>query len=101
MSGPPTLLMEGPPRGLPPNSGNRISPLPPEATQSLAATGPPLGMPRGLSPLASLPPSSSSCLPASSLAAAGASAPPSVLAVFRGVRSPRGIPGTTPAPRQN
>uniref|UniRef100_A0A224YTC8 Arginine-glutamic acid dipeptide repeats protein n=1 Tax=Rhipicephalus zambeziensis TaxID=60191 RepID=A0A224YTC8_9ACAR len=76
MSGPPTLLMEGPPRGLPPNSGNRVSPLPPEATQSLAATGPPLGMPRGLSPLASLPPSSSSCLPASSLAAAGASAPP-------------------------
>ncbi|KAL1413880.1 hypothetical protein MTO96_007931 [Rhipicephalus appendiculatus] len=58
-------------------------------------------MPRGLSPLASLPPSSSSCLPASSLAAAGASAPPSVLAVFRGVRSPRGIPGPTPASRQN
>lgn len=51
--GPPTLLMEG----------QRL--LPPE----------PLGAPRGLSPLGP-PASSSSCLPASSLAAAGASAPP-------------------------
>ncbi|XP_077531835.1 arginine-glutamic acid dipeptide repeats grunge isoform X4 [Haemaphysalis longicornis] len=55
--GPPTLLMEGQRGGL----------LPPE----------PLAAPRGLSPLGPLPPpSSSSCLPASSLAAAGASAPP-------------------------
>ncbi|XP_065285309.1 arginine-glutamic acid dipeptide repeats protein-like isoform X5 [Dermacentor albipictus] len=76
MSGPPTLLMEGPPRGYPPNSSSGVSPLPPEATQSLAANSSPLGAPRGLSPLAPLPPSSSSCLPASSLAAAGASAPP-------------------------
>ncbi|XP_077509714.1 uncharacterized protein LOC144120832 isoform X2 [Amblyomma americanum] len=68
MSGPPTLLMEGPLRG-----HSSSAPLP-ESTP--LAASPSLGAPRGLSPLAPLPPSSSSCLPASSLAAAGASAPP-------------------------
>lgn len=64
--GPPTLLMEGPSR-----MGGGL--LPPEPLPHGPAAH---GAPRGLSPLAPLAPSSSSCLPASSLAAAGASAPP-------------------------